>query len=44
MTDIPEATVLAIASRLWITVLEISPGLIALLWSRRPEVQRSRST
>jgi uncharacterized membrane protein YbhN (UPF0104 family) len=27
----PEATVLALASRVWITVLEILPGLIALL-------------
>ncbi len=43
MTDIPEATVLALASRVWITVLEITPGLIALLWSRRPETRRSRS-
>ena len=43
MTDIPEATVLAVASRVWITVLEITPALIALSWSRKPEAQRSPS-
>jgi hypothetical protein len=31
----PEATVLALASRVWITILEILPGLIALLLSPR---------
>jgi uncharacterized membrane protein YbhN (UPF0104 family) len=31
----PEATVLALASRVWITILEIAPGLIALLLTPR---------
>ena len=33
MGTAPDATVLALASRVWITVLEILPGLIALLFT-----------
>lgn len=35
MCSLPEATVLALASRVWITILEITPGLIALLFTAR---------
>jgi len=35
----PEATILVVASRLWLTVLEIVPGLLFLAWPRpRPSV------
>lgn len=36
MSTEPEATILAVASRVWITVLEITPGLIALVLTRSP--------
>ena len=29
----PDATLLALASRVWLTALELAPGLLALLWS-----------
>ncbi|MES2522179.1 MAG: lysylphosphatidylglycerol synthase domain-containing protein [Gemmatimonadota bacterium] len=35
MGTLPEATVLALASRVWITILEIAPGLVSLLFSSR---------
>ena len=41
-----DATLLALASRVWLTVLEILPGVLALLWSPlapRAESRRARS-
>jgi len=42
MATRPDATMLALASRVWITVLEITPGLIALLLT--PGLRRSGAT
>jgi glycosyltransferase 2 family protein len=36
MATAPEAAVLALASRVWITILEIGPGLLALALTPRP--------
>lgn len=39
LTTGPEATILVVASRLWLTVLEIVPGVLLLAWPRpRPSV------
>jgi glycosyltransferase 2 family protein len=38
----PEAAVIAIASRLWLTLLEVVPGLIALLLTQRPAASATR--
>jgi len=38
----PDAAIVAIASRLWLTVLEIVPGL--LLWTRPSRSERERTT
>ena len=44
LTSAPEATVLVVASRLWLTVLEILPGLFFLAWPRpRPHEPTSDS-
>lgn len=41
LADVPTATLLAVASRLWLTVLELAPGLLFLALGARP---LSRST
>jgi hypothetical protein len=41
LATVPQAGVIAVTSRLWLTVLEVIPGLVFLAWGRRHENLKS---